>query len=177
MCVNDELHASRWVTKVDATGVAAFSSAPFPAIGRVVAGRVETLGTAPPRPPEPFGEPESDVALIKTYPGIDATLLTAVVDAGARGVVLEGTGMANVPVSLFTAISDLTEWGIPVVIASRCRTRDVPLQDVRSGTDGLAAGVGAIGARGLAAAKARIALMVALGTGGVEAVRDWFGRL
>ncbi|MFF5210142.1 asparaginase [Streptosporangium sp. NPDC000396] len=177
VCVNDELHAARWVTKVDATGVAAFSSAPFPPLGRVVAGRVETLGTAPPRPPAPQGEPESDVALIKTYPGIDAALLTAAVDAGARGVVLEGTGMANVPVSLFTAISELTEWGIPVVVASRCRTRDVALEDMRSGTYGLAAGVGAIGARGLAAAKARIALMVALGTGSAEGVRAWFDGL
>ncbi|MEV4242642.1 hypothetical protein AB0J63_04445 [Streptosporangium canum] len=61
------------------------------------------------RPPAAAGEPETDVALIKTYPGMDPVLLTAVVDAGARGVVLEGTGMANVPVSLFTTISELTE--------------------------------------------------------------------
>ena len=177
VCVNDELHAARWVTKVDATSVAAFSSAPYPVVGRVVAGRVEPLGAAPPRPPEPLGEPESDVALIKTYPGIEAPLLTAAVDAGARGVVLEGTGMANVPVSLFTAISELTEWDIPVVIASRCRTRDVALEDMRSGIDALAANVGAIGARGLSAAKARVALMVALGTGSAEGARAWFGGL
>jgi L-asparaginase len=177
VCVNDELHAARRVTKVDATSVTAFSSAPFPTVGRVVAGRVETLGAAPPRPPEPRGEPESDVALIKTYPGIDSALLTAVVDAGARGVVLEGTGMANVPASLFTSISELTEWGIPVVIASRCRTRDVALEDMQSGTYGLAAAVGAIGARGLAATKARIALMVALGTGSAESARKWFDGL
>jgi L-asparaginase len=177
VCVNDELYAARWVTKADATSVAAFSSAPFPVLGRVVAGHVETLGAPPPRPPEPPAEPETDVALIKTYPGIDSALLTTVVDAGARGVVLEGTGMANVPVSLFASIHELTEWGIPVVIASRCHTRDAALEDLRSGADGLAAGVGAIGARGLAAAKARIALMVALGTGGAASARKWLGGL
>jgi L-asparaginase len=180
VCVNDELHAARWVSEVDATGVAAFSSAPFPILGRVVAGKVEPSGTAPPRPPDPVGDPESDVALIKTYPGADATLITAAVDAGARGVVLEGTGKANVPVAFFTSISDLTEWGIPVVIASRRRTRDVSLQEIQDmqvGADGLAAAVGAISARGLAAAKARIALMVALGTGTAEGAREWFGRL
>jgi L-asparaginase len=37
-CLNDELHAARWVTKVDATSVAAFSSAPYPVLGRVVDG-------------------------------------------------------------------------------------------------------------------------------------------
>lgn len=114
--------------------------------------------------------------MIKTYPGMDSVLLTAVVDAGARGVVLEGTGLGNVPVDLFATIGELSEWGIPVVIASRSRTRGVPLEDLHL-IAGLAGKLGAIGARGLAPSKARCALMVALGTGGVEAVRDWFGRL
>lgn len=176
-CLNDELHAARWVTKVDATSVAAFSSAPHPPVGRVVGTGVEMLATPPPRPPESQGEPESDVALIKTYPGIDPVLLTAVVDAGARGIVLEGTGMFNVPVSLLTTISDLTKWDIPVVIASRCRTRDIDLAELPLGS-GLAAKVGAIGARSLAPGKARSALMVALRPdGGVKAARDWFQRL
>jgi L-asparaginase len=174
VCANDDLHAARWVSEVDATSSdttrAAFSSAPFPPVGRVVGGRVETVGTPPPRPPRARGEPASDVALIKTYPGMEPTLLTAAVDAGAAGIVLEGTGPGNVPTSLLAAISDLTDWGIPVVIASRSRT---------GGADGngLAAGVGAFGARGLAAPKARLALMVALGAGGADGARHWFGQL
>lgn len=107
---------------------------------------------------------------------MNPVLLTAVVDAGAQGVVLEGTGLGNVPVELFTTIAELTEWGIPVVVASRCRTHAVPLDEMRFGA-GLATHVGAIGARGLAPSKARCALMVALGTGGIDAVRDWFRRL
>jgi L-asparaginase len=176
VCLGDELHAARWVTKVDATSLAAFSSAPHPPIGRVAGGRAEMEAAPPPRPPRAEGEPASDVALIKTYPGIDGTLLTAVTDAGARGVVLEGTGAANVPVSLFTAIHELTEGDVPVVVASRCRTRAVPLEEMGA-VSGLAGKVGAIGARGLAPSQARSALMVALGSGGVTAVRDWFARL
>lgn len=176
-CFNDELHAARWVTEVDATTVAAFSSAPFPPLGRVVGGRIEMLVAPPPRPPQASGEPELDVAQIKTYPGIDPALLTTAVDAGARGVVLEGTGVANVPVSLFATIGDLTEWDIPVVIASRCRTRDVGLADLPPPI-GLAGKVGAIAARGLPAGKARSALMVALGSGGGrQAARNWFHQL
>jgi len=107
---------------------------------------------------------------------MDSVLLTAAVDAGARGIVLEGTGAGNVPASLLATISELTGWDIPVVVASRCRTRSVPLEDMDLGAT-LAAKVGAIGARGLSASKARSALMVALGCGGVTAVRDWFARL
>lgn len=176
VCLNDELHAARWVTKVDATSVAAFSSAPYPMLGRVVDGAVETVAPPPRRPPPPLGEPESAVPLIKIYPGIESTQLTAVVDAGARGIVLEGTGASNVPVSLFGTIGELTSWDIPVVVASRCRTREASLTEIGDGAD-LVAKMGAIGARGLAPVKARAALMVALGSGGVEAVGDWFSRV
>lgn len=180
VCADDELHAARWVTKVDATGVAPFSSAPMAPVARVVGTTIEPLTAPPPRPPEAPDEVESDVALIKTYPGIDATLLTAVVDAGARGVVLEGTGAGNVPVGLFGAITELTGWDIPVVVASRCRTRAAALAELGIGA-GLAERMGAIGARGLGPSKARIALMVALGNkdgdGGVAAARRWFAGI
>lgn len=177
VCLNDELHAARWGSMVDATGVSAFSSAPFPVLGRVAGGRVEFSAAPPARPPAVEGEPETDVALIKTYPGMDPVLLTSAVDAGARGVVLEGTGVANVPVGLFTTIDELIGWDVPVVVASRCHTRRTPLEDLRPDM-GLAGGVGAIGARGLAPAKARCGLMAALGAGGgVEAARAWFSRL
>jgi L-asparaginase len=175
-CLADELHAARWVTKVDATSVAAFSSAPYPILGRVVRDRVELVAPPPRRPPAALGEPESAVALIKIYPGIEPVQLTAVVDAGARGIVLEGTGAANVPVSLYAAVNELITWDIPVVVASRCRTREASLEDIGMGA-ALVAKMGAIGARGLAPSKARAALMVALGSGGVDAVRDWFDRV
>jgi L-asparaginase len=168
VCVDDDLHAARWATQVDATAVAGFSSAPHPPVGRVVGDRVEPLGTPPPRPPRAAGEPATDVALIKTYPGMESSVLTAVVDGGAAGVVIEGTGGGNIPTSLLAAISDLTEWGIPVVVASRCRA------GVTGDPYGIAASVGAIGARGLAAPKARLALAVALGSGNRAGVRRGF---
>jgi L-asparaginase len=171
-CFHGELHAARWITQIDP---ARFTSAPHPAVGRVRAGLVEPAGAPPRRPPDPPGQPESDVALIRTYPDMPSTLLTAAVDAGAAGIVLEGTGAGNVPVSLFTTISDLTEWGIPVVVASRAGG-DGALLDLDTGM-GLAAQVGAIGSRGLTATKARVALMVALGAGNADSARAWFRRL
>lgn len=176
VCLDDEAHAARWATQVAADGTPAFTSAPFRPVARVTGRRAVRGEDTPPRPPAaPAPEQaETDVALVKTHPGMDPGLLRAVTDAGARGVVLEGTGPGNVPVDLFTAISELTEWDIPVVVASRSRTRTGPLGDL-GGAAGMAAKVGAIGARGLAPGKARVALMVALGAGGgVAAARAWF---
>ncbi|TDP95126.1 asparaginase [Labedaea rhizosphaerae] len=118
------------------------------------------------------GDPESDVALIKVYPGIPPSLLHTVVDAGARGVVIEATGAGNVPVGLFTAINELTGWGIPVVVASR---DEVPRET--RGATALVLSVGAISGRMLSPELARVALMYALGGGGVDAVRKWFAHL
>ncbi|MEV0457074.1 asparaginase domain-containing protein [Catellatospora methionotrophica] len=175
VCANAELHAARWATWADASGPV-FSSAPYGAVGRVVDGRVQRLAAPPPRPPYGSGEPEWDVALFKTHPGMDPGLLGGLADRGVQGVVLEGTGQGNVPADLFTAISDLIDDDIPVVIASRSHSspdpRDLP-RDMA-----MAVRLGAIPARGLRAEKARLALMSALGDApGVAAAQTWFTHL
>lgn len=163
VCLGGELHAARWATLTDG-----FTSAPHPPLGRVLDGRVRLSSAPPPRPPLARGEPETDVALIKTYPDMPPSLLTTVTDLGARGVVLEGTGAGNVPVELFGTVHELSTWDIPVVVASRAHTMDI----------GLVERLGAVSAAGLSAVKARLALMVALGGGGgVPAARAWFASL
>ncbi|TWF77103.1 hypothetical protein FHX44_113007 [Pseudonocardia hierapolitana] len=134
-------------------------------LARVAAGSCISEAPAPPRPPAPAGPPETEAALVTTYPGLDPALLTTVVDLGSRSVVLEGAGPGNVPVDLLATIGELRDWGIPTVIASRARHASSRLEDLGP-PDGLAAGVGAIGARGLPAHKARYALMAALGGAG-----------
>ncbi|MEV1296115.1 asparaginase [Pseudonocardia sp. NPDC049635] len=177
VCFNRELHAARWATLTNTTRATGFSSAPHSPLGHVARTGGITITAAPPARPAPIeAPPETDVALIKTYPGITPSLLTTAADAGARGIVLEGTGTGNVPVELFTTISELTEWDIPIVLASRARTHPTALDHPHDGT-GLATKVGAISARGLTPTHARIALMVALGAGGVDAVRAWFEEL
>jgi L-asparaginase len=164
VCVRHELHAARRVRY----GTNGFSSSPHPMLGRVVANEVRLTSTPPPRPPVVDGEPESDIALIKTYPDMPSSLLTMVTDLGARGVVLEGTGAGNVPVELFGTMAELFDMDIPVVVASRAYTVDI----------GLSERTGGINAMGLSAQQARMALMVALGKGGgVEAALRYFGSL
>jgi L-asparaginase len=164
VCLGDELHASRWATLVNG----GFSSAPHPRLGRVIDGKVRLTSAPPPRPPHPDAEPESDIALLKTYPDMPSSLLTMVTDLGAQGVVLEGTGDGNVPVELFSTIMGLNSMNIPVVVASRTPTTEI----------GMAERMGAISAAGLSAQKARMALMVALSKGGgVEAAIRYFASL
>ncbi len=152
ICLGGELHAPRWAT---------FTGDGFSSRSLLTDDGVPDLPAAP-------GEPESNVALIKTYPGMPDALLRTAVDLGARGIVLEGTGSGNVPVELFTTIAELSEWDIPVVIASRAN---------HSGDPGLAAAVGAIGSGGLPPDQARVALMVALAAGGATEARHWFAHL
>lgn len=164
VCAGDELHAARFATLTHG----GFTSTPHPMLGRVIDGKVRLTSTPPPRPPAVSGEPESDIALIKTYPDMPPSLLTTVTDLGAQGVVLEGTGEGNVPVELFGTIMGLTQMDIPVVVASRVPTTEI----------GLVEGMEAISAAGLSAQKARMALMVALSKGdGVASARRYFANL
>jgi L-asparaginase len=164
VCLGGELHAACWARLADPARPAAFTSAPHPVLGRVLDGEVR-LGQAPPRPPRGPSEPEADVALLTVYPDMPPSLLTLMTDAGARGVVVAGTGAGNVPVEVCTPIYESVWMDIPVVVASGVPTTGI----------GLVEQLGGIGAGGLPPNKARIALMVALGDGGgVAAARSWF---
>jgi L-asparaginase len=172
LCFDNHLHAARWATNLGTT----FSSDPYTSLATIAGNRVVLVSPAPCRPPRPAGQPASDVALIRTYPGMTDALLHAAVNNGAAGIVLEGTGPGNVPTELFTTITELTDWGIPVVVVSRHPDTQQFAADLPHCT-GLALTLGAISARGLNATKARIALMVALGTGNARRTREWFSHL
>jgi len=132
-------------------------------IGTVADG-VTLTAPLPSRPPRATGVPEPDVALISTYPGVPAALLTTAADLGARGVVLAGSPAGEVPVELLGTIGDLVTADVAVVLPGHGRSCPA----------GLAEQVGAIRVAGLTARQARVATMVALGDGGVARARDWF---
>jgi glutamyl-tRNA(Gln) amidotransferase subunit D len=70
---------------------------------------------------------EDKVALVKTYPGAPPLLLESLLDAGYRGIILEGTGLGHVPTqpedpraSLLPAVSRGVEMGAVFAITSQC---------------------------------------------------------
>jgi len=175
--MNDEIHAARWVRKLDSALVSAFRSPRRAPIGRVAPESVE-LPWLPPRgftiaPPEELSQ---DVALVAAYPGMGQGLIEGVLDAtGAAGLVVEGTGSGNVPESALGGIRSAIERALPVVVATR-----VPGGSTGGGYGSPGGGaqlreLGAVGAGPLSAGKARLLLMLLLARGqsGEAAAREF----
>jgi L-asparaginase len=167
MAMSDEIHAARWVRKLD-TGLAnAFGSPHHAPLGRVTPTEVE-LPFLPPRAftIDPPAELTHEVPIVNAHPGMEAAVIRAVIEAtDAAGLVIEGTGSGNIPGSAAGGVSYALERGLPVVVATR-----VPGGANRSGYGSPGGGaalaeIGAVAAGRLSAGKARLLLMVLLASG------------
>ncbi len=67
---------------------------------------------------------DNAVELLKAYPGANPQLLTNAVNSGAKGIVIEGTGMGHVPTKArkpwVPVIKDIVSSGVAVVVATQC---------------------------------------------------------
>lgn len=159
LCVNGEIHEARWVTKTDSQSTDTFKS----------------FGARPFQRPPTNGDVEPNVVVVRSYGGMDGEILDWHLDRGARGLVIEGTGAGNVAGALLPGIERALSSGLPVVVATRCLTGPVGAIYGGAGGGHTLAGLGVIGAAELSAAKARLALAVALAVDpSLEAVRSWF---
>lgn len=171
--VNDEIHAARWVRKLDSALVSAFGSPGRGPLGRVTPAGVE-LPWLPPRafavePPERMS---AEVALVSAYPGMDEGIVEAVLAASAAaGLVLEGTGVGNVPGAAVAGIRAAIERGLPVVVASRVPAGATQAVYGAPGGGAQLRELGVVGAGPLPAGKARLLLAALLASGltGTEA--------
>jgi glutamyl-tRNA(Gln) amidotransferase subunit D len=59
-------------------------------------------------------------ALVKFTPAADPTILSWYIDAGYRGIVIEGTGLGHVSTDWIPEIKRATKGNIPVIITSQC---------------------------------------------------------
>jgi L-asparaginase len=167
LVLNDEVHAARWARKQDSYRVSAFTSPGHGPIGSVTpsAARIPVGGARR----FTVGVPASldhAVPVVQTYTGMEEHLIEAVLDAtGAAGLVLEGTGLGNVPGSAERGIRAARERGRPVGVATR-----VPTGGTGAVYGGPGGGVtlrehGVVQAGGLAAAKARLLMLLLLAAG------------
>jgi L-asparaginase len=115
----DEIHAARYVRKMDTTSVAAFSSPSAGPLGRMVEGRPRLLT----RPVARFAAPVTELAreirvgIVGVALGDDGELLRAA--AGRfEGVVVAAFGAGHMPARVVPALAALAEQ-VPVVLASR----------------------------------------------------------
>jgi L-asparaginase len=179
LCVNDELHAARWVTKTDTSSVSTFRSPAAGPVGGVSGdGRARFWLDSPGRPsPAPSGI-DAAVALVTAHGGMDGDIVGWHLERGAHGIVIEATGAGNVNQALLPGIERAVAAGVPVVVASRCLTGSVaPVYGGPGGGATLGA-LGVIAGGDLGAVRSRLALMVALAVDPAPArVAAWFGAL
>jgi L-asparaginase len=167
LALNDEIHAARWARKQDSSRVSAIVSPGHGPIGIAVPGSVRVSMPPPRRFLMPLPDALPPVPVLQTYTGIEEDLIETVLDAtGAAGLVLEGTGLGNVPGSCERGIAAAVERGLPVVAATRVPTGGTGA--VYGGPGGAVTlrELGVLAAGSLSAAKARLLLMLLVAEGG-----------
>ncbi|MCF4007531.1 asparaginase [Corynebacterium uropygiale] len=106
-----------------------------------------------------------EVPIITAYPGAPRSLIESVLDAGARGLVIEAMGAGNVGPELGEGIAAARERGVPVVLSSRVPFGEIATTYGGAGGGAELAELGVLGSGVLRAPQARILLIVALALG------------
>lgn len=119
---------------------------------------------------------DSNVSLVKLFPGFDPKLLFAMVDSGCKGIVIEAYGLGGMNFirrNMVATIGRLIRQGIPVVASSQCLYERSDLTKYEVGREALLEG--AISARDMTSESAITKLMWALGQGmNVDQVAKFF---
>jgi L-asparaginase len=162
LVMNDEIHSARWCVKTDSFRPSALASPGFGPVGYVTPGHVR-IDPAPPRFLLDIPARLPEVPVLTTYTGMTADVARAVVERTApRGLVVQGTGLGNVPGPIVPVLRELIDAGVVVVIATRVATGGTAAVYGGPGGGVMLRDEGVIPAAGLSAAKARLLLMVAL---------------
>jgi glutamyl-tRNA(Gln) amidotransferase subunit D len=81
------------------------------------------------------------VALVKFYPGLDPAVIDFYVEKGAKGILLEGSGLGHVSKFCFDAVKNAVEKKVVVALASQCIWGRVNMNVYDTGRDLLSFGV------------------------------------
>lgn len=172
--MDEEIVQGAEVVKTHTEAAGTFRSPNWGPLGVTDKGRVLFYRESRRKPTLAPHVPAVPVDLVKIVAGMDARLLEASLDTGARGIVLEALGRGNVPPDVVPGVRRWTEAGRPVVITSRSlRGRVLDTYAYPGGGHELRE-MGAIFADHMTGQQARIELMLAIGVhgGDVEAIRN-----
>jgi L-asparaginase len=160
-----QVHAARWVRKVDAVGPAAFGSFQVGPLGWVAEGRPAILVRPARRPALDVRRLDGAVAIVPAALGDDGRFLRAALAAGADGLVVVALGAGHVPPTWLEGLREAAS-RVPVVAVSRAE-RGAILRATYgfAGAEGDLRATGAIPAGRLAPAGARVTLLACLGAG------------
>ncbi|MFJ3973872.1 asparaginase [Streptomyces sp. NPDC090021] len=158
------VHAARGTVKTQAVDLDAFADPSGELLGKVGFGKVTLLRTsrrpaALPLPAMPEIPPRVDVVM--HHADADPVLLNAAVEAGARGIVLIGTGAGNATPEIVEAVRAAVARGVLVALTTRVMAGPVTEIYTHGGAVDLVA-AGAVPTGTLRAGQARIAVLSAL---------------
>lgn len=161
------VHAARGTVKAQAVALDAFADPSKELLGKVGFGKVTVLRTPvrpeplalPAMPEAPEGPPRVDVVM--HHVSGDAVLLNAAVAAGARGIVLVGTGAGNATPEVVDAVKAAVAEGVLVALTTRVAAGPVTEIYTHGGAVDLVA-AGAVPTGTLRAPQARVAVLAAL---------------
>lgn len=144
----------------------AFANPDFGVLGQVSAqGEVAMAGSGSRLEALPLPQPggrSPRVDLVAAYPGADATLMHAALEAGAEGIVLQGTGSGNANRSLCSEVAAAVASDVVVVTSTRVDAGPVvPIYGAGGGGEDLRA-AGAIGSGHLRPSQSLILLSLLL---------------
>ncbi|MFD8985718.1 asparaginase [Streptomyces sp. NPDC059564] len=158
------VHAARGTVKTQAVALDAFADPSKELLGKVGFGKVTVLRE--PQRPAPLALPAMPelpprVDMVMHHADGDPVLLNAAVEAGARGIVLVGTGAGNATPEIVDAVAAAIARGVLVALTTRVSAGPVTEIYTHGGAVDLVA-VGAVPTGTLRAGQARIAVLSAL---------------
>jgi L-asparaginase len=177
--LNDTIFSAHGATKTHTSRVETFADREAGPLGSVEPDSVRFFRPARRRSTIPAPRLETRVDVIVAASGGDDRHVRASLEAGARGLVVVGTGRGNVPPELVPSLAGAVATGVPVVIGTRCPGGRVLPVYAGEGSGRALEAAGAWFAGDLPAHKARLLLMLALGAADGEplvAARRWFDR-
>lgn len=175
VCFDGEIFTAAEATKANSMKLSAFQSPDFGPIGIVDNHKVFYYRNVEKRKCISTDKLEPKVALIKTAVGMDSEIIEFYISSGYKGIVIEGMGRGNVPPLMLSGIIKALNNGMAVVLVTRCFSGNVCESYGYSGGGKELKNLGVIFGDYLNGQKARIKLMVALGsTSDLEEVNKYF---
>lgn len=190
VCMNDEVHLARLVTKADSQALESFQSPGAGPLGYVREGvfrrqwhaqrtaidAVEGSGS----PPEDTwrDRPMVNIPIIEAGLADDGALFRALIDHGVDAVVINGSGVGHTSAPAAEQVRNAVDHGAAIVVASRTHQSGTARKIYGyAGSESDLMSAGAILAGRLSARKARLALRVLQDVGlSIEEMRDVFER-
>ena len=177
VAMNNEVLMASEVTKIDTLALNTFQAPSHGSLGIIDCNQLVLLKDASKKIFIDTDKYEPKVALIKTGLDMGDDLIKFCVDAGYKGIVIEGMGRGNIPPEAFEGIKYAREKGIQVVLVSRCLTGRVYDSYGYLGSGRDLKNIGCIFGGDLPGQKARIKLMLALGkTNDEQELKDIFEK-